>query len=550
MVTGKHILFLLFLFSMVQLGNAQVEVLGDISQTDNLRLQQLTEADSFPHHSFLLRFTSVFQEAKRTKPLVGFAGIQFIPESIGWMYQSNSTLGLGNNQGSMLPNVGIQQRAQASLSLQWKFLHARFAPEWISGQNKEPQGFDIDPNDPNFFARYYLYIVNKVDMFSRYGKEPIKRNSWGQSSFTIRSGGLALGVSKENMWWGPGLRNALVMSNNGGNFPYLTLHSLKPIETGAGHFEGQLIYGNLENVRFEHPDHERMRGIWEGGIAIKDTSKRSIGGFMLNWQPKWVPNLHIGMAMSASSYRADTLRKLVSFPFSSSWKPVKQGSFFIRYALPEDHAEFYIEVGRGDRMATPFNILKDSIPLGYTGGVRKLVPIFGGSSHFYFGLEVTRLQVPDPRMIFVPGNPFGAPQTPSWYTSEDVRQGYTNNGQVMGAWIGPGSNSQTLQLGWIKGKKRIMLTGERVLHNVDFYYYNYLTPYLETAYQNQNKFWADINATAQIQWNFGNLSLSGAWSYTSLLNYRWVKLDGGFSGPSKLSDRRNTQIYASIGWNF
>jgi hypothetical protein len=41
-----------------------------------------------------------------------------------------------------------------------------------------------------------------------------------------------------------------------------------------------------------------------------------------------------------------------------------------------------------------------------------------------------------------------------------------------------------------------------------------------------------------------------AWSYTSLLNYRWLKLDGGFSGPSKISDKRNTQISASAAWFF
>jgi hypothetical protein len=120
----------------------------------------------------------------------------------------------------------------------------------------------------------------------------------------------------------------------------------------------------------------------------------------------------------------------------------------------------------------------------------------------------------------------------------------------MGAWIGPGSNSQTLQLGVVNGSKKIMLTGERVVHNEDFYYYNFITNDLRANYQNPNKHWADISATAQVQWNVRNLLLSAAWSYTSLLNYRWTKLDGGFSGPSKLSDRKNTQIYASAVWYF
>jgi len=311
-----------------------------------------------------------------------------------------------------------------------------------------------------------------------------------------------------------------------------------------------VIYGNLGNTNFEHPDHQRMRTIWSGGIDTKDSSRRGLSGFMFSWEPKWTPNFFIGMASTGTGYQSDSTKKLFSFPFFTSKKPLKLGSFFMRYLMPKDKTEIYIELGRGDRLAGPHNIIRDSIPLGYTAGIRKLIPLRKNGSSFYVGLEVTRLQLPDPRMIFTPNDPFGKPQTNSWYTSNTIKQGYTHQAEVLGAWIGPGSNSQTLQIGWIKGYKRIMLTGERVIHNNDFYYYNYLTPSLQTQLQNNSQFWADLNATAQIQWNFGKLLLSGAWSYTSLLNYRWIKLDGGFSGPSKLSDRRNTQTYFSVAWGF
>ena len=188
--------------------------------------------------------------------------------------------------------------------------------------------------------------------------------------------------------------------------------------------------------------------------------------------------------------------------------------------------------------------------MGYTAGIRKFMPIFHGKSHFFIGMEITRLELPDPRLVFTPNSPFGLPLTNSWYTASDITQGYTNNGQVIGAWIGPGSNSQTIQFGWMKASKKIIITGQRVQHNNDFYYYNYLTNDLRSNYQNPNKHWADVSATAQFQYNIRNILLSAAWSYTSLINYRWVKLDGGFSGPSKISDRNNTQIYTSAVWFF
>lgn len=340
------------------------------------------------------------------------------------------------------------------------------------------------------------------------------------------------------------------MSNNASNFPYLTVNTVKPVSTKIGFLEAQAIYGILSNPEFEHPDNERMKGIWPAGIASKDSASRAFAGFVVSWNPKWVKNLHVGMASAASAYKSGRNRRPISFPLFTSFKPIKLGSFFMRYNLPKEHTELYIELGRADKLTTPFNIIKDSIPLGYTAGVRKLMPIEGGKSHFLFGIEVARLELPDPRLIFVNNAPYGVPLTNSWYMGSEVTRGYTNYGQVMGAWIGPGSNSQTLQLGWVKGAKRVLLTGERVQYNNDFYYYNYITGDLRAQYQNPQKHWVDINATAQFQWNIRNLLISGAWSYTSMINYRWVKLDGGFAGPSKLSDRRNTMIYASAVWYF
>jgi hypothetical protein len=120
----------------------------------------------------------------------------------------------------------------------------------------------------------------------------------------------------------------------------------------------------------------------------------------------------------------------------------------------------------------------------------------------------------------------------------------------MGAWIGPGSNSQTLQLGWLKGYKKLMITGERVQHNNDFYYYFFYKDDLDPTRQNTGKYWADVSATVQLQWDYKNILFSAGTSSTWLFNYKWTKLDGGFSGASKLSDRRNRQLYASIVWFF
>jgi hypothetical protein len=528
----------------------QIETFSEVTAMDFLRVKQVSGKDSSNHLSYTIRSSSLFFHT--VQPNRKFwqkkAGFEF--RNIGFTQRQNDNLGLGHNDGSMLPAVGIQQRATVTLAARWKRLHLQLAPEWMTAENKDPLPFKIDASDPNYMARYYLSTVNKIDMYWRYGKDPINKILPGQSSLKYQTKSLAVGVSTESMWWGPSLRNGLVMSNNASNFPYLTLNSLAPLETKVGRFEGQVVYGNLTNPEFEHPDHERMKGIWLAGIAQKDTSKRSLAGFVISWEPKWTPNLFIGMAAAASAYRNKLDRAVVAFPFFTSRKPIKIGSVFLRYVMPQEKTELYFEFGRSDKMATPFNLVRDSIPLGYTAGVRKMMPLSGGKSHMFIGIELTRLELPDPRLVFMVNEPFGRPLTNSWYAGSQVLQGYTNYGQVMGSWIGPGSNSQTLQFGWVKGAKKITITGERVQHNNDFYYYNYITNDLRTQYQNPNKHWADINATGQIQWNVRNLLFSGSWSYTSLLNYRWIKLDGGFAGPSKVSDRKNTQIQVSAFWFF
>jgi hypothetical protein len=529
---------------------AQVEHFSEISNVDMFRLKQLSDQDSIEGSSFTIRSTSVLNALRDRRFGKKRKDFSFTPYSIGYTFQKNDNLGLGYNDGSMLPSVGSQDRVMVNMEARWKGLVVTIAPELLRAENLAPQDFVLNSQDPNYMARYYLFIVNKVDAYSRFGVDKIQKTLLGQSGIRYENKSFSIGISNENLWWGPGVRNSLVMTNNATGFPHLSFNTIKPVKSKFGQFEGQVILGLPTNPEFDHPDNARMRKIWEAGIAKKDSSSRSLAGFVIDWQPVWTKNLHIGMASSSMSYLKNKEGRLLAFPLFISRKPIKLGSMFLRYVMPKDKTELYIEYGRADKMTTLFNILRDSIPSGYTAGIRKLFQLSNGKSHFMVGIEVTRLQLPDPRLIFTLGNPYGAPQTNSWYASSQILQGYTNYGQVIGAGIGPGSNSQTLQLAWVKGAKKISITGERVARNNDFYYYNYITNSLVPQYQNPNKFWADINATGQIQWNIRNLMIGGSWSYTSLLNYRWLKLDGGFSGPSKISDKRNTQISASAVWFF
>src|ERR1035437_205388 len=52
------------------------------------------------------------------------------------------------------------------------------------------------------------------------GDKPIHRLDAGQSTAMVALRNVGFGVSNENQWWGPGIRNALILSNNAPGFPH------------------------------------------------------------------------------------------------------------------------------------------------------------------------------------------------------------------------------------------------------------------------------------------------------------------------------------------
>ncbi len=526
------------------------DVVSDIYLMDYQRLEQLKDTVHAPGRSFAIRSTEQYwnqllEEGVKKKK---WPTIQLT--QVGVQLQNNSSLPIGANDGSLYPSVGMQQRFSIGVNILWRGFSLQLQPEYVTAANKEPVGFQSDPNDGNYWAKYYLYNVNKIDNFSRFGTEPISRFFLGQSSFKYHLKNISFGISNENLWWGPGIKNSLVLTNNAPGFLHASINSRKPIHTHLGNIEFQTVFGKLNNVETESPDNELMRTIWADGIAKKPQTDRLMMGYIVSWNPTWTPNLHIGFTGVNYFYSGDEQALPTNLVMESENKnsSASLGSLFFRYAMPKEHAEVYLEYGRANKLATPFNIIGDTIPTGYTAGFRKLFKQDNKKGGILFGIEITQLQLPDARLIFNKDAIFGVPRTNSWYTHPFITQGYTNEGQVLGASIGPGSNSETISLSWVKGLKRIGFSAERLAHNNDFYYFNYFSGNIGSG--TANKYWVDWNTTLQVQWDYKQLLISGFITHTSALNYRWVKLDGGFAGASELSDRSNTLAGLSLTYFF
>jgi hypothetical protein len=534
----KYVLGLLLLSCTVF---AQTTLLDDISLQDVQRSTQLMNTDSakYANQSFMIRSTMALQELEtKTSEKFTFQSI-----SLRHTLQNNSLMPLGFNQGTMYPSVGFQRRWSLGVHFSWKFLDVNLQPEWVLAENLPTPVFVGNLEDGNYWARYFQIMNNVVDHYSQFGEGQLKTFFPGQSRIKFNIGNIAAGVSTENNWWGPGFRNSLMMTNEASGFLHYFVQNRKPVITPIGTFEGKGLIGMLENPSMLSPEDKNLRPIWAGGIENKNNSVRMLKAFIVNWQPKWVPNFYLGYSYAHQTYFENEDPKSGK-PFIENPK-MQLGAFLFRFALPKDHAEFYAELGQPDKLVGPTSFFGDSTKTGFVIGGRKLFPIGNKQkSYLQLGIEFTQLQLMDPGLVIDNDNRFGGPLNNSWYTSTQVRQGYTQNAKMLGASIGPGSNSQNVYLSLHRGRSLIRFNFERVVQNNDFYVFQYQV----SGYANRYY----VNLTSGVEAQIGitkSLLLGGSYLYTSINNYKWVRIEDGiaeWSDSSTKSDYMNQQWQVSL----
>jgi len=136
----------------------------------------------------------------------------------------------------------------------------------------------------------------------------------------------------------------------------------------------------------------------------------------------------------------------------------------------------------------------------------------------------------------------------SWYSHYQVQHGYTNEGQVLGAGIGPGSNLQSMDVSWVKGLKKIGLQFERQVNNNDLFY--------DFAYasldKNQyiNRHWVDLSVAGKFAWTYKHFILNSQITFIRSLNYQYQWQQGSDYWDWNKQDVNNLQFKAGIMYNW
>jgi hypothetical protein len=419
------------------------------------------------------------------------------------------------NDGVMIPAKGWQQYLNVGINFKWKQFELQMAPEMVAAQNLNFEGFGEEMDETHW--RDYYRFNNFIEQPEQFGKGQYNQFFFGQSFLKYNFKNTTISISTANKWWGPSKRNALILSNNAGGFPHLSIANKKPIQTIAGSFNYELIWGLLKNGNWQPAQPSKTFRGNKLYVQKPDTS-RMFQGFNINYTPKWFKNLTLGVAQSFVQFTNQVsgimqfipIKNIVHpFPNDIPNKPIILTAFNFNYQLPAANARFYGEFGWNLNHTSFRNwVLQPDKGIGSVLGFSKIFPTT--KQHYWeFLAEMTNLQLQTRDEQFSRGAP------PSWYLGADVVQGYTHNGQILGAGIGPGATSQTIELNWRSAKNRIGLSAERRLHNNDFYVF---------AFTNSGDFrrwYVDFATTLKIDWTFGRWDFSPRLSYIQTNNYNW-----------------------------
>ncbi|HST57800.1 MAG TPA: capsule assembly Wzi family protein [Longimicrobium sp.] len=422
------------------------------AQDEALRAAQLR--GEAPSTGYLLRSPSTFAPGGSGGP----ARVWIVaPEAeLGW----NSDIPFGLNDGALWSGRGSNLLLRAGVGVQAGPVRLIVAPELTWSANA---AFDslIPPAWAAMDSAAYLppwqVGEHSIDLPYRMGDGSLGQVRPGQSSLTVTAGPVAVGAATENEWWGPGIRNALLLSNQAAGFGHLFVRTARPLRTPVGQVEARWISGALRDSEW----YARERGTARGW--------RSLSAAALVVSP-W-RTLSLGLARTVHTPADGAGDALAGGArVFTRWKeegdPVDPDRYeqitalWGRVVVPQQGAEFYVEWAR-TRLPINTRALLETPEhtQGYTLGLQWLRP--AGSGEIRLQAEHTYVEE-SPTFAFL--------YQGSWYASRTVPQGYTHEGQVLGASVGPGASGQWLAVDWLRGRGRGGAFVGRIRWAEDAYY--------------------------------------------------------------------------------
>ncbi|CAN5142409.1 hypothetical protein BH23GEM2_BH23GEM2_23390 [soil metagenome] len=448
----------------------------------------------------------------------------------------NSALPFGPNRGALWAGRGANASAGTAMALTAGPLRLILAPQLVYSENqfiaRDSARFyqpDRPPDRSPYAVVWYVNGPYSADVPIRFGGRPIRRWTPGQSSLTLSAMNTSVGVGTENHWWGPGFRNALILSNNAEGFPHAFIRSALPWRTPLGAVEFRWIVGGLTESQYFDAD--------------PDNDLRSLSAAIVTLEPWRARNLTVGLAravMGTSTGWSEIAGRWLEVlhdagrpnNVSVSDSALSPGgreqvfSYFGRLRLPKSGFEVHGEVGFTESPRSLRDlILTPTHTRAYTIGMQwRSSP---DQSFWRVQSEVTTVEQ---------GSSFRDRPLGVWYTSRRVIQGYTNRGQPLGAAVGPGSSGQWLAVDRFSARTRFGLYAGRSRHNEDVRSIYAFPDYQSYCNRDVNTY---VGATTSAETRFGRISVDA--TLGNRINL-WFQMGSGCPGGDAQIDVRNRTL--------
>jgi len=424
----------------------------------------------------LQSYQSAFQYSESTnistwqdRPLVGFQfnlppGLKIGLHPFTVRNTFNTRLPNSENNGAAWYGRGYTTEISGGLYLTSKYFTISFLPYLIYHQNSDFLHPRFIPTDSRGNIRYVSEGNLGLDAPFRFGPDPFSVFDLGYSSARIHYKQFEAGVSTEPLWWGPAVRYPLIMSNNAPGIPHAFLNLREPLRIPyIGNIQFRWIIGYPEESDY-----------YDGDGAGETRFSNAVNA---SYSPSFLKQLTVGLIRlyhlyELNGFDLDNVFRIFD-PFSRERLVRTQGgdlvrqsrnqvaSFYVHLYLPEARAEIYGEFYREDHSYDFRDLVNQPHHnSAYLFGFQKISNI----AWFDFmktNFEITNITNNQLKQVRIQS---------SFYTHSRIRQGHTHRGKIMGAAIGPGSNSQYISFDGYKDNYKIGFFAQRIVDNDSFHF--------------------------------------------------------------------------------
>ncbi|WP_114752560.1 capsule assembly Wzi family protein [Pleomorphovibrio marinus] len=430
---------------------------------------------------------------------------------------------IGPDPYLLLPAAGGQYMAMAGVEFRNSWIHAYFQPIFSFSANPPYDGFN-SINDNLDGLRFRVWMQGDTGERLYPGRH--RNMAWGNSKLAFQLGALELGVSTENLWWGPGQFHALTFSHHAPGFMHLTLNTHRPLRTFLGDFEGQFIMGRLEGNWMPPSQHDDLNRLH---FTPPPDDWRYLNAFNIIYSPKWLKGLHVGLSRTFQQFEQDRVHDFwdwvpVLEPFQKSRffddghsvrydarRQDQQATVYARYQFESAKMEWYMEYGRRDHAFTWREFLMNpEHARAYILGFQKLFPTGKNGRWIQVRGEMAQGSQSINQLIRY-GEPPG--NYSSWHSHYQAL-GFRHRGQMLGLGQSGGTDVQVLELAWVQGLDKLGIQLERQERFRDFY----RAAFYDLPYA---KPWVDLGMRVQYSKQYGSWLVDSTLGTLMGFNYQW-----------------------------